>query len=95
LRAVFSFRPLYRPFALARAWPYLPTTAILVVLPRHSREHVEHHAVDGIEYTGREVVGSSVSLGQAKAAMLRLNGSVGSAQQLSFLADVAPFLLES
>jgi hypothetical protein len=72
---------------------HLPTTAVFVILPRHSREHGSHHAVDGIEDAGREVVGSSASLGPAKAAMLRLDGAVGSAQQLSFLANVAAFLL--
>jgi hypothetical protein len=35
----------------------LATAAILVILPCHSREHVEHHAIDGVEHAGREVVG--------------------------------------
>jgi hypothetical protein len=60
------------------------TTAVLEILPCHSGEHVEHHAVDGVAHARGNVVGSSASLGQAKAAMLRLDGSVGSAQQLSF-----------
>jgi hypothetical protein len=34
----------------------LAATPVLVVLASHSREHVEHHAVDGVE-DAREIVG--------------------------------------
>jgi hypothetical protein len=35
----------------------LTATAVLVILPGDGGEHIEHHAVDGVEHARGEVIG--------------------------------------
>ena len=57
LRSVFSGRPRYLPWALALSDALrLASAAVVVVLARHSGEHVQHHAIDRAEHARGELV---------------------------------------
>ena len=57
LRSVFSGRPRYLPSALALRMPCAcASAAVVVVLARHSGEHVQHHAIDRAEHARGELV---------------------------------------